>query len=496
VVDKEPQPGSYVGKYRVIQPLGAGAMGEVILALDEGLHRKVALKILSSPAANAEMRERFVREARAVANLNHPNIVQVFSIDVWDDRPFYAMEYLPGRDLGAVIRHRKRIPQDEAVRMILDAARGLREAARAGIIHRDVKPSNLVLTDRNDVKVTDFGLAKKMGKEASLTEAGMVLGTPDYIAPEQARGEELEPRTDVYALGCTLFHLCAGRPPFRNPGDDEDKYLKVITRHITEPVPDLTAEVPGISLDVARLCRRMMSKRPQDRPGYDDLIPVLESIALRQGRAPGVGGHVSVSINTVTGIERPRARLHRVAIGATIVSAILFLTSIGLTLYQVARNAKAAERAALGELQRKSQPPPAPPGYILVTPADGTSAYVAVQVVTNAEFAHIMGNDFSYDPDKADQPVTGISYLDAADYAMRVGARIPADDEWQAAESHADFIPPPDNLCEWVWDDQHDHDDRFARCKFGTRRDLPKGSPEPDVSFRVCLDRPVVEAAQ
>src|SRR5215470_2230890 len=259
-------------------------MGEVFLAVDTGLGRKVALKILSEVHRdNPELRARFIREARAVAAISHPNVVQVFTTGEYDGRPYFAMEYLSGRDLGTVVRDAGPLTARSAAGNILDAARGLEAAAAAGLIHRDVKPSNLVRLDSGPVKVTDFGLAKPATptEDPALTALGVVVGTPDYIAPEQARGEEIDWRVDVYALGCTLFYLVTGRPPFRRGNEDDDKYLKVVARHIREPAPDARRLRPDLDAPLAELALAMMRKLPDERPGYTEIIDRLEEVRGR-----------------------------------------------------------------------------------------------------------------------------------------------------------------------------------------------------------------------
>src|SRR4051812_41098216 len=167
-------------------------MGEVFRAIDTGLNRRVAIKILSEKHKDSpELRKRFVREGRAVAAISHPNVVQVFATGSFDDRPYIAMELLDGTDLGTTVEKRGPLSSADAAHAILDAAAGLAAAARAGLIHRDVKPSTLVKLGDGKVKVTDFGLAKPVdpGSEPALPAMGVVVGTPDYIAPEQARGE-------------------------------------------------------------------------------------------------------------------------------------------------------------------------------------------------------------------------------------------------------------------------------------------------------------------
>ena len=273
-----------MGAYRVEGTLGAGSMGEVYKGVDTGLNRRVAIKILSEKHRDSpELRQRFVREGRAVAAISHPNVVQVFATGSFDERPYIAMELLDGTDLGSAIEKRGPLDSLVAAHAILDAAQGLAAAAKAGLIHRDVKPSNLVRLSDGRVKVTDFGLAKPVdpGAEPALTAMGVVVGTPDYIAPEQARGEAIDERVDIYALGGTLYYLLTGDPPFRTGNPNEDKYLKVVARHLKEPAPDVRSKNPSVDSELAALCRRMMAKKPPERPGYPELIKTLSAIVDR-----------------------------------------------------------------------------------------------------------------------------------------------------------------------------------------------------------------------
>src|SRR5499427_5608785 len=256
-------------------------MGDVFRGIDTGLNRRVAIKILSEKHRDSpELRQRFVREGRAVAAISHPNVVQVFATGSFDDRPYIAMELLDGADLGSIVERNGRFDALDAAHAVLDAAQGLAAAARAGLIHRDVKPTNLVRLGDGKVKVTDFGLAKPVdpGREPALTAMGVVVGTPDYIAPEQARGETIDERVDIYALGGSLYFLMTGVPPFRTGRPADDKYLKVVARHLRNPPPDAGEKNPAVDRELADLCRRMMSKKPQERPTYGELTQLLTGI--------------------------------------------------------------------------------------------------------------------------------------------------------------------------------------------------------------------------
>src|SRR5688500_14957953 len=302
-------PGTTLGAYRVEGSIGSGSMGEVFKGVDTGLNRKVAIKILSEKHRDSpELRQRFVREGRAVAAISHPNVVQVFATGIFDDRPYIAMELLDGTDLGSIVEKNGPLSSAEAAHAVLDAAQGLAAAAKAGLIHRDVKPSNLVRLSSGEVKVTDFCLAKPVdpGSEPALTAMGVVVGTPDYIAPEQARGETIDERVDIYALGGTLYFLLTGIPPFRTGKPAEDKYLKVVARHLRNPPPDASVTNPHVDKGLAELTKQMMAKKPADRPGYDDLIERLTTLLARLD--PG-------SVPALIATSRERSRPMRIPEG-------------------------------------------------------------------------------------------------------------------------------------------------------------------------------------
>ena len=259
-------------------------MGDVYRATDRNLMRQVAIKVLSlRHRHNSELRARFLREARAVASISHPNVVQVHSTGALDERPYIAMELLHGIDLGSVVLKAGPLSSAHAAHALLDAASGLQAAANAGIVHRDVKPSNLVLLENGEVKVTDFGLAKPIHDDTdpALTALGVVVGTPDYIAPEQARGDSVDERVDLYSLGGTLFFLLTGQAPYRTGRPKDDAYLKVVARHLNKPVPDPRGHDSTVDPTLAELTMALLSKRPEDRPSYSRLIAKLGQISRR-----------------------------------------------------------------------------------------------------------------------------------------------------------------------------------------------------------------------
>ncbi|HXU80934.1 MAG TPA: serine/threonine-protein kinase [Polyangia bacterium] len=278
--------GSQVGRYRILKRLGTGAMGEVYLGIDESLGRRAAIKVLGGRhLTNPTTKERFLREARALARHAHPNLITVFESGVVGQRPYYAMELLEGGDTQTLLEERGPLPSGVVAIIGAEAAAGLGEAARAHIIHRDVKPANLGISAHGVLKVTDFGLAKSHATESkSLTGEGFVVGTADYIAPEQARGEPVDERADVYALGCTLFHLLTGRPPFRSGGKtDVQRYADVMRAHLNQPVPDARTLAPETDPELAELIMRLMHKQRDQRPTFEEVAPLLAGISARLG---------------------------------------------------------------------------------------------------------------------------------------------------------------------------------------------------------------------
>ncbi len=301
-----PTTGQNIDRYRVEGVIGAGSMGDVVKAIDIDLKRTVAIKILSDKhRGNEELEARFVREGRAVAAISHSNVVQVFTTGTWDERPYIAMEFLTGTDLGSLVAQSGPMTSLDAARAVLDSARGLNAAFEAGLIHRDVKPANLMKLDIGDTKVTDFGLAKPVDpkNEPALTAMGVVVGTPDYIAPEQARGEAIDEKVDIYALGGTLYYLLVGKPPFRKGNPLDDKYLKVVARHLRDPAPNARVAMPETDSALARLQLRMMSKKPQARPTYAELVDELTEIVQRLGGP--TTPQLSQPTSTEARIQRP-----------------------------------------------------------------------------------------------------------------------------------------------------------------------------------------------
>ncbi|MFQ5859430.1 MAG: protein kinase [Anaerolineae bacterium] len=251
------------GRYRLLDKVGEGGMAEVWRARDTALGRIVALKVLRTQySSDPAFLARFRREAQAAANLTHPNIIDVFDIGEAGGRHYIVMEYVDGQDLRDLIRQQAPLSVDRALDLATQAAAAVAYAHRAGIVHRDVKPQNILVATNGHVKVTDFGIARAMS-DVSVTETGVVLGTAHYLAPEQVAGDPATPASDVYALGVVLYEMLTGRTPF-----DADSSIGVAMKRLQEtptPVQQLNPHVPA---SVAAVVNRAMAKDPAQR--YED----------------------------------------------------------------------------------------------------------------------------------------------------------------------------------------------------------------------------------
>src|SRR5689334_15405308 len=261
-------------RYELEELVGTGGMSSVFRAHDRLLDRKVALKILHQHySRDDDYVERFKHEARSVAALSHPNIVTVIDRAEHEDRQFIVFEYVEGENLKRLIERRGPAPVATALELAMQIARGLSFAHQQGLIHRDVKPQNVLLNGDGRAKVTDFGIARSLDVQHGMTQTGTVLGTSDYIAPEQAQGQRVDEHTDVYSLGVVLYELLTSEVPF--PGEN---FVAVAMRHINEQPPSVRDKRPDVSPRLDDAVRRAMAKRPQDRfPTMDAFCAELEA---------------------------------------------------------------------------------------------------------------------------------------------------------------------------------------------------------------------------
>src|SRR5918995_3511909 len=263
-------------RYRIVRPLGSGGMAEVYLAHDDILDRDVALKVMSGRyAGDDEFVERFRREAQSAAALSHPNIVSIFDRGEADDGTYYiAMEYLPGGTLKDRILKRGALPPRTAAAVALQMAEALRAAHERDVVHRDIKPHNILITGSGDVKVTDFGIARA-ASSSTMTRTGHILGTAHYISPEQAMGEHVGSASDLYSLGVVLYEMLTGELPF-----DADTPIGIAMKHVNghlRPPQDLNPSIPD---GINAITLRLLAKNPEDRyAGDSELIEDLERVS-------------------------------------------------------------------------------------------------------------------------------------------------------------------------------------------------------------------------
>jgi serine/threonine protein kinase/formylglycine-generating enzyme required for sulfatase activity len=272
-----------LGEYRILKVLGAGGMGVVFQAEDPKLKRKLALKVMRPAlAASESAKQRFLREAQTAAAIEHDNIVPIYQVGEDRGVPFIAMPLLKGEPLDARLERDKALPTREIIRIGREAARGLAAAHAAGLVHRDIKPANLWLEgEEGCVKVLDFGLARAASSDSNLTQQGAIVGTPAYMAPEQAAGQALDARCDLFSLGCVLYRMSTGRPPFK--GADPVATLVSVAMDNPRPPVELRPELPRA---LSKLVMQLLSKRPENRP--QSAVAVAEALQEIDGKTAEV----------------------------------------------------------------------------------------------------------------------------------------------------------------------------------------------------------------
>lgn len=256
--------------YRIESRLGRGGMGILYLALEPGLERRVALKLIAPDAAADDVfARRFAEESKIAASIEHPNVVPIYAAGEEAGVPYIAMRYVAGADLAKRLAREDRLDPAEAVEIVAQVGNGLDAIHAAGLVHRDVKPANVLLSDDEvaHAYITDFGVARNVSTESGLTQTGRFVGTLDYVAPEQISGGKIDARVDVYALGCLLFKLLTGEVPFPKDGEAARLYA-----HLNDPPPAPSLYVPEVSMALDDVVIRAMSKQPDDRyPSAGDL---------------------------------------------------------------------------------------------------------------------------------------------------------------------------------------------------------------------------------
>jgi serine/threonine-protein kinase len=310
------------GRYRLERQIGAGATARVWLAFDQVLERQVAVKMLADPIGGESAHiERFRREARAVANLQHPHIVTVLDSGEHEGMPFIVLEYVDGETLKERIQRVGRLTITEAVAIAIEVARALDAAHARGLVHRDVKPQNILLDAEGGAKITDFGIARS-GNEDGLTVGGRVLGTTDYVSPEQALGHQVSGQSDLYSLGVVLYESLTGSVPFKAPS-----HIAVATMHVREEIPDLQQRRPDVSAALAAVVERATAKHLTRRyQSARELIADLEEVlAIETARTGDAGREATMVIRSLPeGTTRrvPVRVRHPVLIGFAVAATI------------------------------------------------------------------------------------------------------------------------------------------------------------------------------
>jgi beta-lactam-binding protein with PASTA domain/predicted Ser/Thr protein kinase len=331
------------GRYNVLKRIGSGGMADVYCAEDQQLGRRVALKVLYRRfAEDQEFVERFRREASAAAGLQHPNVVQVFDRGSWDGTYYIAMEFLEGRSLKELVREEGPLAPTLAVDLTIQVLRAARFAHKRGIIHRDIKPHNVIVDAEGRVKVTDFGIARAGASD--MTETGAIMGTAAYLSPEQAQGHAVSASSDLYSIGILLFELLTGRVPF-----EADSAVTIALKQVSEePVPP-RALVPAISPELEDVVLRALQKDPAQRyTDADQFIEALETVrdlppqpdAIQRtgsltGVYPALGDYDGMPSGPYDPEEEPAARSWRR--GAIALLAVLALAAIGIGAYLLLR---------------------------------------------------------------------------------------------------------------------------------------------------------------
>lgn len=347
-----------LGFYSIRRVLGSGGMGVVFEAVDQRLSRTVALKVLRPELADESYVERFRQEARLAASLSDEHIVTIFEVGITNNVPFIAMEFLHGETLDARLNRDSWLPVEESLSLLKQVAQGLSTAHAAGLIHRDIKPANIWLECHKDtkqfkrVKILDFGLAKEVAKESNLTAAGMVVGTPSYMAPEQVYGLPCDQRTDLFSVGCVLFRMLSGKPPFRG-----ENTLAVLEATVDEgPAPDLKTEGRKTPKAVMRVLEQLLEKNPDDRPASARVLIDTIEVILRGGQAI----HQADKSVLAPGAALPARKGKRVGWWVAISGAVAVLTVVTSVLLFLMSGKPSSTDGNKGDGTSQAKDPDAP----------------------------------------------------------------------------------------------------------------------------------------
>ena len=358
--------------YRIQRLIGKGGMATVYLAIQESLHRPVVLKILDQVAdqRSEDLIERFIAEGRIIASLRHPNIITIYDIGLAESSLYISMEYVQGGDL----KQRMELPisVDETLEYLIKVAGALAEAHKHGVVHRDVKPANILFRDGQTPLLTDFGIAKQVDTEADLTSTGIFLGSPNYVSPEQADGIKTDGRADIYSLGCIFHELLTGKKPFIS-----NSVIDIIIQHKQAPIPRLPADCA----DMQPLLDRMMAKRREDRfPDAEALIQAIKKIIDARRRAQHLSESGSFTVAPeITGANRQRRA--KQILGALLLLGMVMFSSlkyVEIRLKAPSVRPEAISPQAILSTAQNLAPPGAGLGATSVATPEATSDAVAL----------------------------------------------------------------------------------------------------------------------
>jgi hypothetical protein len=407
------------GRYRLDARIAAGGMSTVYRAFDETLERQVAIKLMNREVgADSDQLERFRREARAVAQLNHPHVVGVIDAGEDEARPYIVFEYVEGETLKERIRRHGRLAISESIAYAVEIGRALGAAHARHIVHRDVKPQNVLIDEEGTAKVTDFGIARTL-EEDGLTADGRVLGTTDYVSPEQALGRHVTGQSDLYSLGVVLYEMLTGEVPFKG-----ENQVAVAMKHVREALPDVQAKRPEVSAALAAVLDRATAKRVEDRYANDaELIADLEDVlAIETARAGSATGEVTAVLKTLPSKAQRRVplRVRRPALTAVlVVVALAVIGGVGFWL---------ATRAHHGTGALAQTPPRAAPTQVILCQ---TCAYAFNPLGTTPQNPDEAG--YAIDNDPADEWST-VDYYDKVLLEQGVGIYVDAAPQTTASE--------------------------------------------------------------
>jgi tRNA A-37 threonylcarbamoyl transferase component Bud32 len=399
-------------RFRLEEQIGSGGMSTVYRAYDTTLERWVAIKLMHRDITeDPDQLERFRREARAVARLNHPHVVTVIDFGEDDGRPYIVLEFVEGETLKQRIRRLGRLPVGEAVAYAIEIGRALSAAHAERLVHRDVKPQNVLIDQEGRAKVTDFGIARSL-EAHGLTATGRVLGTTDYVSPEQALGHEVTEQSDVYSLGVVLYEMLIGEPPFK-----AESQVAVAMKHVQQPIPDVQRLRPDVSSALGAVVDRATAKELKNRYGSAaDLVRDLEQVlAIEAARAGVTTGEATAVLQTLTGETNEFAplRLRRPRRWLLSILAVLVVTAgvVGYLATRTERGAGGKSRSAAGSLKSVKLASDAAHDYD--PEGDGDESSEATQFAIDGNPTTVWGTEiYETDFEAIDKGGTGI-YLDA-----------------------------------------------------------------------------------